>query len=91
MSLTEEITTLNDTGAEEDAATPAPSGFVLKLFQMVNGSDDEIIKVRNCGGDRALLKSSNELVRTRSYEKSSVVAGTASAVQALCLFLEQCN
>ena len=46
MSATEEIATLHDAGPEDDPSTPAPSGFVLKLFQMVNGSDDDVIKVR---------------------------------------------
>jgi len=39
-------TTTSDSTAVDDASKQAPSGFVLKLFQMVNASDDEIIKVR---------------------------------------------
>lgn len=45
MSTTEAITTPHD-AAVDDPSKPAPSGFVLKLFQMVNDSDDEVIKVR---------------------------------------------
>ena len=41
-------TATSDSTAVDDASKQAPSGFVLKLFQMVNASDNEIIKVRAC-------------------------------------------
>jgi hypothetical protein len=31
---------------EEDGGNEPPSGFILKLFQMVNGAPDEVISVR---------------------------------------------
>jgi hypothetical protein len=31
--------------ASQDGGANAPSGFILKLFQMVNGAPDEVISV----------------------------------------------
>ena len=55
-----------------DSSLPAkegssvPSGFVLKLYQMVNGAPDEIISVRksshtlHCGGYSIVIKCRSE-------------------------------
>ena len=33
--------------SNQDGGANAPSGFILKLFQMVNGAPDEVISVSN--------------------------------------------
>jgi hypothetical protein len=35
----------NDTSTTKDVAAGVPSGFVLKLYQMVTGAPDDIISV----------------------------------------------
>jgi hypothetical protein len=53
IMATDKMTTLveeNDTKREESSPPPSqqgevPSGFILKLFQMVNGAPDEVIAV----------------------------------------------
>jgi len=80
MSTTEEITTPHD-AAVDDPSKPAPSGFVLKLFQMVNGSDDEVIKVRMPQRSYSiLLKMSSKVL----YENNMPAHGVA--VRGFCLF-----
>jgi hypothetical protein len=53
IMATDKMTTLveeNDTQRKESSPPPSqqgevPSGFILKLFQMVNGAPDEVIAV----------------------------------------------
>lgn len=52
IMATDKMTTLveeNDTQRQESSPPPGqgevPSGFILKLFQMVNGAPDEVIAV----------------------------------------------
>lgn len=39
----------------ESSAADVPSGFILKLFQMVEGAPDEVIAVSSLGAVRCVL------------------------------------
>jgi hypothetical protein len=40
------VKTSPTTTKDKDGGTGVPSGFILKLYQMVNGASDDIISVR---------------------------------------------
>ena len=41
----ESKTKVDSTAQSNDASGSVPSGFILKLYQMVNGAPDEVISV----------------------------------------------
>lgn len=44
--------------ASQESGSNAPSGFILKLFQMVNGAPDEVISVSRTDDDSCSSKAS---------------------------------
>ncbi len=57
--------------ASQEGAPGAPSGFILKLYQMVNGAPDEVISVS--WRDSCTVKSKDRWYRCESRSSKNVV------------------